>query len=237
MGERRSSAAGNPMRPFCIYIATCLVNGKVYVGQTCMSFSKRRSAHEVRKDCHGPFQRAIRKYGRSSFHWQVIATVPSKDAADNLERTWIALLASTDRKYGYNITEGGSGSVGVRKSDAARAKVSIALRKAWAEGRMPRHCLPVHATPHSEETRARLSTIGKNRPRMVPKVCTVQGCGRPMHANSFCSSHWHRMKRYGNPLAGNPIGVKGPLPGTFSHSPEAIAKIAYARNHRLQVIQ
>ena len=33
-------------------------------------------------------------------------------------------------------------------------------------------------------------------------ICSIQGCGKPCHSHGMCSSHAHRFRRHGDPLAG-----------------------------------
>lgn len=37
------------------------------------------------------------------------------------------------------------------------------------------------------------------------RLCSVAGCGRGHRARGFCSSHWKRWRRYGDPLKGDII--------------------------------
>lgn len=140
---------------YTIYMASCLANGKVYVGQTKTYFSKRQWAHLNRKDYNCFFHRALRKHGRDSFVWQTVAKVETKEQADNLERAWIILLRSRDRAFGYNITAGGGGSVGSPRSKESLRKQSASLRLAHAEGRFPYR--GGWTRRHSDETRKRIS--------------------------------------------------------------------------------
>ena len=34
------------------------------------------------------------------------------------------------------------------------------------------------------------------------KICSIDGCGKPVIARSFCCAHWSRWKRHGSPLGG-----------------------------------
>ena len=34
------------------------------------------------------------------------------------------------------------------------------------------------------------------------RICSVDGCGNPVTTRGYCSAHYHRLMRYGNPLAG-----------------------------------
>ena len=35
---------------------------------------------------------------------------------------------------------------------------------------------------------------------MSNKACSIEGCGKPIFCRGYCSAHWHRLQRYGNPL-------------------------------------
>jgi group I intron endonuclease len=198
---------------FIIYLATCLENNKVYVGQTCKRLSNRRWAHVNRKDYDGFFNRAIRKYGAANFDWQILSHAETKDEANNLERVWIALFQSMNREFGYNMTAGGDGSIGHKHSAATREKHSIAMKKFHAAGlRKPRSGWK-WSHPRSEESCRNVSNALKARPRQEKKLCKVEGCLRYTHAHGFCCPHAGRFKRYGDPTAGQPLGVKGPKKG------------------------
>lgn len=38
--------------------------------------------------------------------------------------------------------------------------------------------------------------------------CKVNDCPNPRHAGGYCNPHYGRMKRHGNPLAGNRANIK-----------------------------
>jgi len=95
-------------RVIYLYRVVCLVNGKVYIGQTVKP-SKRWYAH--RKDSADPkvpFHHAIKKYGAENFEFEVIASCKGQDNANFLETTLVKQYNSyiTDG-YGYNSTHGG----------------------------------------------------------------------------------------------------------------------------------
>jgi group I intron endonuclease len=233
-------------REFKIYVATCLANGKVYVGQTSAKYLIHRiSAHVMRKDYDGFFQRSIRKYGRDCFIWQVVATTLTKEDADNMERAWIVLLRSRDREYGYNLTAGGGGSLGVKHSEETKIKRSESMKKSWIE---TKRTIPNNFTHagrrHSEQTKLLLSAISRAQTRKAKAICSVPSCGKDAHSHKLCSAHLHRMIRHGDPLRGNPPGVRGPLPGAWHHTEEAKRKIketkqklnATSADHQLTVV-
>lgn len=97
-----------------IYKITCLVNGKVYIGQTTRSVRKRWRCHvneAARKDsdCVNPIDRAIQKYGKNSFLIEPIEKVLI-DYLGIREQYWIrhydcCTLDGYDK--GYNASRGG----------------------------------------------------------------------------------------------------------------------------------
>jgi group I intron endonuclease len=121
---------------FIIYLITCLVNGKIYVGKTTKSLGERWASHlaAVSRGKRSRLYAAIHKHGSSSFFVEMIDSTDNLDELDDLERKWIANKNSNNPLYGYNMTEGGDGgdtSSGLKRSPEtiARMKVSSAIRK------------------------------------------------------------------------------------------------------------
>jgi group I intron endonuclease len=85
-----------------IYKITCLVNQKVYIGQTSESIEKRFARHMgYQKDEHDTkFYRAIKKYGKENFQIEAIDSADTQDELDRKEVYYIHLYDSV--KNGYN---------------------------------------------------------------------------------------------------------------------------------------
>ena len=96
-----------------IYKATNLVNGKVYIGQTTRTLEQRRKEHEKSTKTQYLFQRALKKYGKESFFWEVIDTANDYDELNIKEMNWISHFQSY-KTNGYNMTLGGDGVVTFR---------------------------------------------------------------------------------------------------------------------------
>lgn len=114
-------------------------NGKVYVGKTKRSMKVRFSQHvsDARKrKWNYPVYNAILKYGPENLKVSVITTCDTEDQANETERLQISLARSRDRRFGYNVTKGGEGALGVKWSPAARQHLSKMCtgRTAWNKG-------------------------------------------------------------------------------------------------------
>ncbi len=102
---------------FTVYYVLNLVNDKAYVGITKTKLKYRWRSHCREAETGGPrlFCRAIRKYGADSFQVRQIDAASTKERADELEKFYIKLFDTTNRARGYNITEGGGGTVGLKQ--------------------------------------------------------------------------------------------------------------------------
>lgn len=111
-----------------IYQATRVETGKSYVGQTVRSLVDRRASHErdAEKVSKLYFHRALMKYGFDSFEWEVIAEAPD-DLLAEVEQIYIKQLG-TKQPDGYNLTDGGEGLLGFKKSPETKQKHSDAMR-------------------------------------------------------------------------------------------------------------
>ena len=138
-----------------IYILTCKINGKQYVGLDS-NLPKRSKAHLSKKEkaCR-IIHNAILKHGKENFDVQIIPYPGiSKKALQEVEKFKIAYL-NTQRPNGYNITTGGEGIPGHKHSPETRAKLSKA-----SKGKNNFN----YGKPRSPEHRAKLSKANKGRP-------------------------------------------------------------------------
>jgi group I intron endonuclease len=82
-----------------IYKTTCLVNGKVYIGQTTKSGCVLNRYFGSGKK----ILRAIYKYRRSNFTKEILTTCNTQKDANIQELYFIKKYNSTDNEFGYNI--------------------------------------------------------------------------------------------------------------------------------------
>lgn len=146
-----------------IYVATCTVNGKVYVGQTIRSLDKRRIGHCSSKS-KWPFHNAIRKHGAEQFTWKILhSDVKTMEELNRLEISAIAAFDSMNTERGYNCMSGGG--QGGAASDATRAKMSAAaVGKVLSEDTRKKLSDAGRGRVATPETRKKLSDYAKNRP-------------------------------------------------------------------------
>lgn len=85
-----------------IYKITNLINNKIYIGQTNGNNKKYFGGGDNLK-------KTIKKYGKYNFKMETIVEGNfNQFLIDELERHYIRLYNSTNRKLGYNIQEGGN---------------------------------------------------------------------------------------------------------------------------------
>jgi len=121
-----------------VYLVINKINGKKYVGQHSGSDLIAYWNRNVYLAQHGYqgkrlFYRAIRKYGPDNFDVRPLVIVATKQEMDYYEMGLIKVWDTTNPEKGYNITLGGSGSLGVKQSEESRRKKAIAL----LGGKMP----------------------------------------------------------------------------------------------------
>lgn len=95
------------MSSFIIYKTTNLVNGKYYIGKHCTSADDGYLGSGI------VINKAIKKYGKENFVRETLEYCTSADANDK-EIQWISKLGSRNHDVGYNLTDGGEGSLGYK---------------------------------------------------------------------------------------------------------------------------
>ena len=122
-----------------VYCLTNLLNDKKYVGQTIHAVEDRVKQHirVAKRMSRNPIHCAIRKYGIDQFGVVILQVCNSRHELNEAEVRWINQLET--RKFGYNLSEGGSGVKGrgickQRIGDKNRGKIrSAETRKLISE--------------------------------------------------------------------------------------------------------
>jgi group I intron endonuclease len=113
-----------------VYICTNRVNGKLYIGKTVRNLSHAKARHHQRAKfmwkygVFSHFYTAIRKYGFTTFAWEVAYTGTSDEDIQAKERELIAKYQTMHPAFGYNMTPGGDGGAGKSLSDRHKSKLS-----------------------------------------------------------------------------------------------------------------
>lgn len=120
-----------------VYAIRNLINGKVYIGSTIVSFKKRWASHKrkLKNNKHGNqhLQNAYNKYGNDNFEYQIIE-ITTPEMARQKESYYIKFFKSSNSKYGYNISDVdvfGNNVV----SEGTRKKLSIIAKQQWLDGK------------------------------------------------------------------------------------------------------
>lgn len=109
-----------------IYKINCLANEKSYIGIT-EDFERRLAMHwsRARTGNQAVLCKAIRKYGENNFNVKIIDKVETWEEACKREIYYIKNL-KTKIPNGYNMTDGGEGTLGLLVSEKVKQKLSIA---------------------------------------------------------------------------------------------------------------
>lgn len=159
-----------------IYKVTNNINGKCYIGKTISSLPRRKSQHmyEAKNERDNfVFRKAIRKYGRENFEWEIIERFNSREEMDKSEVKYIELYDSFyGTGKGYNMTKNGSSGMrgkkhseetkeklrSYRHTPEAKEKIRLATieRETWLN-----NGFTMKGRKHSEETKRRISETTK----------------------------------------------------------------------------
>lgn len=153
-----------------VYLITCIVTGKQYVGVTVRGYLNRWKKHLAQSKTKGTgLHEDIHKYGESAFKIEVIESKQYVNR-DRLakwlfkrERYWIAYYDTY--LNGYNLTEGGDGVSGAHKSKVIRNLMKEMMKDLYdrhPEERINR-TRRAHEEARKPENRKRMSALQKKR--------------------------------------------------------------------------
>lgn len=108
---------------YYLHKITNLVNGKLYIGMTKDPIARKRQ-HLTKKNVNSLVCKAVKKYGKESFSFDVIC-VGSKEYISDLEEKAINLYGSNVSMGGYNIALGGFGGSLPRRGKVTSRKSDI----------------------------------------------------------------------------------------------------------------
>ena len=135
------------MKEYCVYKHT-FPNGKVYIGLTCMKPEERWHSGWGYRVQPCVFN-AIKKYGWANVQHEILKQNLTKEEAEELEIEMIAKYKSNQRKFGYNVANGGN-STGTM-SEETKKKISNTMRG------VPKARPPFEGKHHTDESKKKLS--------------------------------------------------------------------------------
>lgn len=103
-----------------IYRITSLINNKIYLGQTIGKLSNRKGIHlfHLRNNKHSNsyLQNCFNKYGECNLKFDIIDTAKSLNELNFKEKNLISIYKTNNRKFGFNIREGGNNETMSKKT-------------------------------------------------------------------------------------------------------------------------
>lgn len=197
-----------------IYKAINKINDKSYIGQTIRGIEIRKSEHlndTFNKKSQSYFHKAIRKYGKENFEWEILCECKDIDELNKMEKHYIKEYNTfIDSGGGYNMTTGGDGHTiseetienmrnarlgkfcgennsfyGKRHTEETKQKIS----KIRIEGKIAKgNNNPMYNINHTEETKQKIrkSKLGVNIKHKIVKCphCVISGGSNVMY-------RWH----------------------------------------------
>lgn len=139
---------------YTIYLRTNKINGKQYVGQT-KDFERREyNWYNTNWEYAGKCINAAReKYGTENFTTDILKECSTQEESNKWEMYYIKEL-NTKVPNGYNLTDGGEGSIGCVFSDERKKRLSEIMK---GENN---HFFGKH---HTEETKRKIAEKAKGR--------------------------------------------------------------------------
>ena len=173
---------------YAVYVHINNINGKVYVGITCRSVEDRwMHGYGYKNQLY--FYRAIKKYGWNNFEHFIFAEHLTAQEASNMEIIIIKKLKANNRKYGYNIAQGGLIECCEKDPTYEKRLTEKIKRRISAAVSGKNH--PCYGKHLSEKTKRRISESEKGRKKApnagtqpIPIVCVETGVVYPSTAEA-----------------------------------------------------
>lgn len=174
------------MNQYKIYAHINKINGKIYIGQTKQNL-KQRWGSDGRRYKGQIFYDAIKKYGWDNFEHILILDNLTQEQANHYEKIFIKEYNTTNKNFGYNITDGGNSNTLNEKQKELRRKLNYQM---WQDGTFkelintPVYCVELNQSFESALEAERQLKINNSA---IQKVCKGQlnytgiKNGQPLH--------------------------------------------------------
>lgn len=182
-----------------IYKITNKINGKVYIGKTEKSIEHRWKKHVwcAEKKVNRYLYDAMNKYGYVNFSIEEIDHCADRVHLDEREKFWIMQYKSMDKRFGYNMQEGGHGGTHCPETLARIGKLVSIRNKGHLVSKETRKKLSVAhlGKKMSLESRLKMSKTRKQKilsGEIVPKLPPIK-YGKDHHG--FGKHHSAKTKK------------------------------------------
>lgn len=151
------------------------IDGRVYIGQTCLSIEKRAGSNGNKYKSCTKFWNAIQKYGWNNFEHIILASDLTLDQANELEKQYIEKFNSIENDF--NLVEGERGhswteeqrqqmrerNLGEKNPNYGKPRSEETKRKIGEANKIAQL-----GKKHSEETKKKISESNK---KYIPIIC------------------------------------------------------------------
>ena len=173
--EEQQNAKIDDEKKWYLYCHTNKTNGKKYFGITCQT-PNERWRHGLGYRSSIVFWRAINKYTWVGFEHEIVIDGLTETEAKKKEVEFIAMYKTNCCRYknpefGYNMTDGGEGNVGIKWTDEAKEKLSDYMKALHASKNSPYTFVPhyvgeehpMYGHKHTDEAKQKVSQANKGR--------------------------------------------------------------------------
>lgn len=109
-----------------VYFTENKINHKIYIG--------KHTTDKVDDGYIGSgklLTLAIKKHGKENFKRKILEYCENEELLNEREQYWIKFYNSTNREIGYNITDGGEGTLGYKPSEKTLQLQSTIMKELW----------------------------------------------------------------------------------------------------------
>lgn len=175
----------------CIYCFINKINNKKYIGQTS-NLNRRISEHKYRSGKDNlPFHNAIMKYGIKSFEIKIlIENVSTQEKLNEYEKFFIKRYKTGSKKFGYNISSGGSnGNVFKYMSEnellELKKKRSESSKEFWSK----------KSKEERKEINKKISKANKGRPKTDEEKRKISDTLKRLYSEGKITPHNKGIKK------------------------------------------
>lgn len=169
----KNTSTNKSDKKWFVYVHISKINGKRYVGITSKPNPQHRWNHGRGYKENPHFAQAIAKYGWDNFEHLILYSGLDEPDAKSTEMRLIEEWHTKDRTLGYNMTNGGDGSLGYCPSAETRQKMSIAsLKENLSDETLRRRSEGLRGRKFSEEHKRKIGDGNSKAIDMLDKSGT-----------------------------------------------------------------